>query len=440
MGAPGAPTFRGVSRRDRRQQPAGQEAGRRKGWRDADLCIHLPGAQGVRPDAESGLAWREWFDGMADQVVDLGQPAISPTGVGNRNSESTELAGLFVDLGRRPVGALATAQGCPFLGLDGGVEVAELIPDPGDAGERQPACDMTTLEAPVRLSAAPAGGGRRTPLTIAVTAVAYFMVTLDTLVVVTALPTIHRDLGGSVETLQWTINAYNMAFAAGIITAAALGDPWGRRRVTRAGLGIFTLASAACALAPTTATLIAFRAVQGVGAAIIVPLGLTLLTSAFPAERRGAIVGIWGGIAGLGVAAGPLVGGAVTQGVELALDFLGQRPDRTRGSWWRRGWFCRKRGVYDPGSTCPRCCWSRLAWAAWCGGLVQGPTAGWSSPRVLTALIGGAALLVRLRLVGGLDRRTDDSVATVPAGGLFRCGDDAIPHVGVDLRGGLHDE
>jgi EmrB/QacA subfamily drug resistance transporter len=251
---------------------------------------------------------------------------------------------------------------------------------------------MTTLEAPVRLSAAPAGGGRRTPLTIAVTAVAYFMVTLDTLVVVTALPTIHRDLGGSVETLQWTINAYNMAFAAGIITAAALGDRWGRRRVYTAGLGLFTVASAACALAPTTATLIAFRAVQGVGAAVIVPLGLTLLTSAFPAERRGAVVGIWGGIAGLGVAAGPLVGGAVTQGLSWHWIFWVNVPIGIVALVAARVVLPESRGIRSrldvPALLLVAAGVGGLVW-----GVVQGPTAGWGSPRVLTALIGGAGLL-----------------------------------------------
>ena len=141
------------------------------------------------------------------------------------------------------------------------------------------------------------------------------MVALDTLVVVTALPSIHRDLGGNVGTLQWTVNAYVLAFGAGIITAAALGDLIGRRRMYLLGLTVFTAASAACALAPDIGVLIACRAVEGIGAAIIMPLGLTLLTSAFPVERRGAVIGIWGGVAGLAVASGPLVGGAVTQGL-----------------------------------------------------------------------------------------------------------------------------
>ncbi|HKF75086.1 MAG TPA: DHA2 family efflux MFS transporter permease subunit [Candidatus Dormibacteraeota bacterium] len=151
---------------------------------------------------------------------------------------------------------------------------------------------------------------------LALTSIAFFMVALDTLVVITALPAMQRDLHAALSTLEWTVNAYGLAFAAGIITAAALGDRFGRRRVFSLGLALFTAASAACALAPTAAALIAARAVQGVGAAMVMPLSLTILTAAFPAERRGAIVGIWGGIAGLAVASGPLVGGAVTQGLD----------------------------------------------------------------------------------------------------------------------------
>jgi len=151
--------------------------------------------------------------------------------------------------------------------------------------------------------------------TLALTSVAFFMVALDSLVVVTALPAIHRDVGGSISTLEWTVNAFTLTYAAGIITAAALGDRFGRRLIFVSGLAIFTLSSIACALAPTAELLIAARAVQGLGAAMVMPVSLTILTTAFPAERRGAIVGIWGGIGGLAVAAGPLVGGAITQGL-----------------------------------------------------------------------------------------------------------------------------
>src|SRR6266849_6817291 len=129
-----------------------------------------------------------------------------------------------------------------------------------------------------------------------------------------ALPAIQRDLHASLSTLEWTINAFTLAFAAGIITAAALGDRLGRRRIFTIGLGLFTVASAACALAPSTGLLIVARAVQGLGAAMVMPVSLTILASAFPPERRGAMVGIYGGLGGLAIASGPLVGGAVTQG------------------------------------------------------------------------------------------------------------------------------
>src|SRR5437763_4811575 len=158
--------------------------------------------------------------------------------------------------------------------------------------------------------------GRRHPgWVLGLTSTAYFMVVLDSVVVATALPRMQRDLHAGLASLQWTLTAYNIAFAAGIITAAALGDRFGRRRVFNIGLALFTAASAACALAPDVSALIAARTVQGLGGAIVLPLSLTILTTAFPAGRRGMIVGVYGGLAGLAVAAGPLVGGAVTQGI-----------------------------------------------------------------------------------------------------------------------------
>jgi len=155
----------------------------------------------------------------------------------------------------------------------------------------------------------------RSVVTLPIVSIAIFMVTLDNLVVTTALPSIRADLGATIEDLEWTVNAYTLAFAVFLLTGAALGDRFGRRRMFLAGLTIFTGASAAAALAPSTDALIAARAVQGVGAAIVAPLTLTLLSEAFPAERRGAALGIWSGIAGLAVALGPLVGGAIIEGV-----------------------------------------------------------------------------------------------------------------------------
>ncbi len=159
-------------------------------------------------------------------------------------------------------------------------------------------------------------GTTRLGWVLGLTSTAYFMVVLDALVVVTALPRMQRDLGVGVSSLQWTVNAYGIAFAAGIVTAAALGDRFGRRLVFCGGLALFTLASGACAIAPSVAELVAVRAVQGLGAAVVLPLSLTILTTALPPERRGLIVGVYGGLAGLAVALGPIVGGAITEGLD----------------------------------------------------------------------------------------------------------------------------
>jgi EmrB/QacA subfamily drug resistance transporter len=151
---------------------------------------------------------------------------------------------------------------------------------------------------------------------VVLTAIGSLMAALDTLVVSTALNTIRLDLGASVSQLEWTVNAYNLSFAVLLITGAALGDRFGRRRLYAAGLGIFALASASAALAPDVGVLIAARALQGAGSALILPLGLALLSAAFPAEKRGAAIGIFSAITGLAVASGPLIGGAVVQGID----------------------------------------------------------------------------------------------------------------------------
>src|SRR3954454_24911625 len=155
----------------------------------------------------------------------------------------------------------------------------------------------------------------KTIWTFAITSVALFMVTLDNLVVTTALPVIRTDLDAGLTGLEWTVNAYTLTFAVLLLTGAALGDRFGRRRIFALGLGIFTLASAAAALAPSIEVLNAARAAQGLGGALVLPLTLTILSAAVPAERRGLALGAWGGISGLAVAIGPLVGGAVVSGI-----------------------------------------------------------------------------------------------------------------------------
>ncbi|MCX6373962.1 MAG: DHA2 family efflux MFS transporter permease subunit [Actinobacteria bacterium] len=151
--------------------------------------------------------------------------------------------------------------------------------------------------------------------TFIVTSVAVFMVSLDNLVVTTALPVIKTDLGASLQGLEWTVNAYTLTFAVLLLTGAALGDRFGRKHMFLVGLAIFTLGSAAAALAPGIGWLIAARALQGVGGAIVTPLTLTILSGAVSPARRGLALGIWGGVSGLAVALGPVVGGAVVEGL-----------------------------------------------------------------------------------------------------------------------------
>jgi EmrB/QacA subfamily drug resistance transporter len=234
--------------------------------------------------------------------------------------------------------------------------------------------------------------GTRTLWTFVVTSVALFMVVLDNLVVSTAIPVIRVDLGASIEELEWTVNAYTLTFAVFLLTGAALGDRFGRKRIFMLGIGIFTAASAAAALAPSIDALIAARAVQGIGAAIVTPLTLTILSAAVPRERRGIALGAWSGIAGLAVAMGPLVGGAVVDGIAwqwifwlnvpvgLVLLPLATRLDESKGP---------DRALDLPGLVLAGAGLLGLVW-----GLIHGNGDGWTSPGIVAALVGGALALV----------------------------------------------
>jgi EmrB/QacA subfamily drug resistance transporter len=228
---------------------------------------------------------------------------------------------------------------------------------------------------------------------LCLTSIAYFMVVLDSLVVVTALPRMQRDLHTGLVALQWTVNSYGIAFAAGIITAAALGDRFGRRRVFTLGLALFTLSSAACALAPDAAALIVARTVQGFGAAIILPLSLTILTTAFPLQRRGLIVGIYGGLAGLAVAAGPLVGGAVTQSLNWHWIFWLNVPIGLLAAVLGMRLLPESHGAAGrldlPGVALVTGGVVALVWS-----LVRASDVGWSSPQTVGTLLAGCALLL----------------------------------------------
>ena len=227
---------------------------------------------------------------------------------------------------------------------------------------------------------------------VALTAIGSLMAALDTLVVSTALSTIRHDLGASVEQLEWTVNAYNLSFAVLLITAAAVGDRYGRRAFYAIGLGLFAGASAAVALAPSVGWLIAARAVQGAGAALVLTLGLALLSAAFPPERRGAAIGMFSAVTGIAVAMGPLVGGAIAEGIDwtwifwlnvpiglAAIPFVLGRIEESFGG---------DTGLDLPGLALVSAAAFGIVW-----GLVRGNAAGWGSLEVVAALAVGVLLV-----------------------------------------------
>jgi EmrB/QacA subfamily drug resistance transporter len=227
---------------------------------------------------------------------------------------------------------------------------------------------------------------------VALTAIGSLMAALDTLVVSTALSTIRIDLHATVEQLEWTVNAYNLSFAVLLITGAALGDRFGRRRLYAVGLGLFAAASAASALAPNVGVLIASRALQGAGSALIMPLGLALLSAAFPPEKRGAAIGMFSAVTGVAVASGPLVGGAIVNGLAwqwifwinvpiglISIPFVLTKLSESHGP--DTGLDIRGLSLITAGAL-------GFVW-----GLVRGNQVGWTSVEVVGALTAGALLV-----------------------------------------------
>ncbi|MEO5632907.1 DHA2 family efflux MFS transporter permease subunit [Gaiella sp.] len=224
----------------------------------------------------------------------------------------------------------------------------------------------------------------RTLWTFAITSIALFMVSLDNLVVSTAIPVIRTDLNASLEDLSWTVNAYTLTFAVLLLTGAALGDRFGRRRMFAIGVAIFTAASVAAALAPSVEILNIARAAQGLGGAIVMPLTLTILSAAVPPAKRGLALGAWGAIGGVAIALGPVVGGAVVEGFSWQYIFWLNIPigivlvplallrlRETHGP----------AGKLDlPGVGLVSVGMFGIVW-----GLVRGNEQGWASPEILTA-------------------------------------------------------
>ncbi|WP_427896237.1 DHA2 family efflux MFS transporter permease subunit [Kribbella sp. GL6] len=232
------------------------------------------------------------------------------------------------------------------------------------------------------------------------------MVALDTLVVAAALTTIRADLGATAEQLEWTVNSYALSFAMLLMTAAAIGDRLGRRRTYAAGLALFTAASVACALATSLPFLIVARTVQGAGAAFVMPLAMSLLGAAFPPERRGRAIGVFSGVTGIAVLGGPLIGGAVTEGL----------------SWQWIFWINVPIGVLAialvltkvPESTGPArrldlvgAVLISLAVLGLVWGTVRGESQGWTSAEVLSAFAIGVVMLIAFGL---WERRTDHAM------------------------------
>ena len=227
---------------------------------------------------------------------------------------------------------------------------------------------------------------------VILTGIGSLMAALDTLVVASALSRIRLDLSASVEQLEWTVNSYNLSFAVLLITGAALGDRFGRRRLYAVGLGVFAIASAVCAVAPNVGVLIGARAVQGAGSALIMPLGLALLSSAFPPEKRGAAIGMFSAITGLAVASGPLIGGAVVQGIDwqwifwlnvpiavISIPLVLTKMRESRGS--DTGLDLRGLALVTAGAL-------GVVWA-----LMRGNQVGWTSVETIASGVAGALLL-----------------------------------------------
>jgi EmrB/QacA subfamily drug resistance transporter len=220
---------------------------------------------------------------------------------------------------------------------------------------------------------------------LGVTALASFMMALDAQVITTAFATIRSDFGASVETLQWTVNAYNLTFAVLLLTGAALGDRFGRRRMFASGVALFVLASAACALSGSAGWLIVARSIQGAGAALVMPLAMAILSGAFARDERARALGIFSGVTGFALIIGPAIGGFITESLGWRWIFWLNLPI---GMIAIVLVFARLRESFGPaaGLDIAGLVITAVAAMALVWGLLRGNVAGWRSPEVISAL------------------------------------------------------
>ena len=233
---------------------------------------------------------------------------------------------------------------------------------------------------------------RRAGWTLLLASLGSFMAALDVVIVTTAMPTIQAKLGASLSQMEWTVNAYNLVFSVLLLTGAALGDRFGRRRMYALGLVGFAVGSALAALSATAGELIAARAVQGIGGALLMPVTLTLISEAFPVEKRGVAIGVWGGVTGLGVAAGPVIGGVVVQELTWQWIFWINVPVALLSALGTLVLLRESHGPRPrldlPGIVLAGAAMFGLTWAA-----VRAPQIGWGSAEVIGCLVGGVAVL-----------------------------------------------
>jgi EmrB/QacA subfamily drug resistance transporter len=245
---------------------------------------------------------------------------------------------------------------------------------------------------------------RRRWWTLAVLSISLLVISLDNTILNVALPSIARDLDASASALQWVVDAYMLVFAGLLLTAGSLGDRFGRRRALTAGLLVFATGSVLAALAPSTGTLIASRALMGIGGALIMPSTLSILTAVFPAEERARAIGAWAAVAGLGIALGPIAGGWLVEHADWHWVFLVNIPIVVVALGLGRVLVPESRDPKPDRADLPGAALSTLGLTALLWGIIEAPDRGWTSPAILAAF---AAAAVVLALFAAWELRTD---------------------------------